>query len=161
MLNLKELALSHGFDAAAVVETGSLTFVPEYREFCEENLCGQYNVNPSCPPECGTAEQLQARASVFEHALVLQTIPDCACTDDAAVKKAKLFQNQMTEALARDMKDRGITEMMLMTAGPYKTNSCMSAYCLDAQKTAELAGMECWTDDGKTRLFTLILFSEA
>ena len=28
-----------------------------------------------------------------------------------------------------------------MSAGPYKHNSCMSAYCVDAQKMADAAGM--------------------
>jgi len=36
----------------------------------------------------------------------------------------------------------------------------MSAYCVDAQKMAEAAGMLCWTDDGMVRYFSQILFHE-
>ena len=47
-----------------------------------------------------------------------------------------------------------------MSAGPYKHNSCMSAYCVDAQKMADAVGMQCWTNDGKFRYFSQILFRE-
>ena len=47
-----------------------------------------------------------------------------------------------------------------MSAGPYKTYSCMSAYGLDAQKMAESAGMVCWADDLDVRFFSLILYHE-
>ena len=40
-----------------------------------------------------------------------------------------------------------------MSAGPYKHNSCMSAYCVDAQKMADAVGMLCWTSDGMIRYF--------
>ena len=43
---------------------------------------------------------------------------------------------------------------------PYKHNSCMSAYCVDAQKMADAVGMQCWTNDGKFRYFSQILFRE-
>ncbi len=33
-------ALSFGFANAAVVDVKELSFVLEYRQFCEENLCG-------------------------------------------------------------------------------------------------------------------------
>ena len=47
-----------GFSGAADMDTKELVFVPEYRTFCEENLCGCYIVNPACPPESGTAEEM-------------------------------------------------------------------------------------------------------
>ena len=46
----------------------------------------------------------------------------------------------------------------MMGAGPWKTASCMSAYCVNAQKMADFVGMKCWENDGKTRYFSLILF---
>ena len=51
-------------------------------------------------------------------------------------------------------------KILIMSAGPYKHNSCMSAYCVDAQKMADAAGMLCWTDDGMVRYFSQILFHE-
>ena len=45
-------AFEEGFAAAAVVDTGEIAFDPSFRPYCEENLCGQYGVNYSCPPDC-------------------------------------------------------------------------------------------------------------
>ena len=127
-----------GFSDAAVMDTKNLVFKPEYRVFCEENLCGCYNHNPACPPMSGTVEEMDQRAYAYE----------------------KLEHNQITEALAEQMKLDGKTDLLLMTAGPYKNHSCMSAYCVDAQKMADAVGMICWGNDGKIRYFSQILFHE-
>ena len=58
-MDLVKEAIFLGFSGAAVMDTKELVFVPEYRTFCEENLCGCYNVNPACPPESGTAEEMK------------------------------------------------------------------------------------------------------
>ena len=91
--------------------------------------------------------------------LVLQTTQE-DLHDPAEYKKEKLLHNKMTEELAEKMKAEGKTDILLMSAGPYKKNSCMSAYCVDAQKMADAAGMLCWTDDGNIRYFSQILFHE-
>ena len=73
-MDLVKEAIFLGFSGAAVMDTKELVFVPEYRTFCEENLCGCYNVNPACPPESGTAEEMKQRALQYEKTLVLQTM---------------------------------------------------------------------------------------
>ena len=52
-MDLIKEALSMGFADAAIMDTKDLVFVPEYRQFCEDNLCGNYNLVPACPPACG------------------------------------------------------------------------------------------------------------
>ena len=74
-------------------------------------------------------------------------------------KKAKLAHNHLTEELADKIKAAGYDDLLLMTAGPYKGNSCLSAYCVNAQMMADAAGMICWNDDDKVRYFSLILFN--
>lgn len=151
-----EEAKKLGFADAAVMNTDKLVFMPEYRRFCEENLCGCYNVNPACPPMSGTVEEMDRKAQSYEKTLVLQTIQ----ASETDYKKAKLLQNKMTEQLSEKMKADGKTDLMIMSAGPYKHNSCMSAYCVNAQKMADEVGMICWNEDNKVRFFTLILFHE-
>ena len=46
-MNLIEEAKALGFSDAAVISTDQLVFVPEYRVFCEDNLCGNYDKNPA------------------------------------------------------------------------------------------------------------------
>ena len=151
-----EEAKALGFSDAAVMKTDKLVFVPEYRVFCEENACGNYDKNPACPPESGTVEEMKERALGYENTLVLQTTQDRLMD----YRKAKLAHNKLTEQLAEKMKECGKTDLLIMSAGPYKHNSCMSAYCVDAQKMADAVGMQCWTNDGKFRYFSQILFRE-
>lgn len=61
-MNLIEEAKKLGFSDAAIMDTKDLVFVPDYRMYCEQNLCGCYNVNPACPPESGTVEEMKERA---------------------------------------------------------------------------------------------------
>ena len=151
-----EEAKKLGFSDAAVMKTDKLVFVPEYRVFCEENACGNYDKNPACPPESGTVEEMKARALDYENTLVLQTTQDRLMD----YRKAKLAHNKLTEQLSEKMKECGKTDILIMSAGPYKHKSCMSAYCVDAQKMADAVGMQCWTNDGKFRYFSQILFRE-
>ena len=155
-MDFTEEAKALGFSDAAVMDTDNLVFMPEYRVFCEENACGNYDKNPACPPESGTVEEMKARALKYEKTLVLQTTQDSLMD----YKKAKLFHNKLTEQLSEKMKEAGKTDILIMSAGPYKHNSCMSAYCVNAQKMADAVNMLCWTDYGKIRYFSQILFHE-
>ena len=146
-MNYTERAKQLGFSAAAVMDTKNLVFKPEYRVFCEENRCGNYDRNPACPPESGSVEEMKEKALSYNKTLVLQTTQ----SNDMDYKKAKLVHNRLTESLAEEMKKDGKSDLLIMTAGPYRHHSCMSAYCVDAQKMADAAGMLCWTDDGNIR----------
>ena len=67
------LALKLGFAHAAVIEAKELVYVPQYRQYCEENLCGHYDEYAVCPPQCGTAEEMHQRMLGYTKVLVLQT----------------------------------------------------------------------------------------
>ena len=153
-MNLIEEAKKLGFSDVAVMDTKDLVFVPEYRMYCEQNRCGCYNVNPACPPQSGTVEEMKQKALKYRKTLVLQTMQDY----EMDFKKAKLNQNKLTEQLSEKMKEAGKTDFLIMSSGPYKHHSCMSAYCVDAQKMADAVGMDCWKNDSMNRFFSQILF---
>ena len=159
-MDLIKEALSMGFANAAIMDTKDLVFVPEYRQFCEDNLCGNYNLVPACPPACGTVEEMHEKALKYEKALVLQTILKDPVMDPILFKQAKHAQNILTEQLAKWMQENGKEDVLIMSAGPYKNCFCMSAYSVDAQKMADAVGMVCWADDSDVRFFTQILFHE-
>ena len=159
-MDLIKEALSMGFANAAIKDTKDLVFVPEYRQFCEDNLCGNYNLVPACPPACGTVEEMHEKALKYEKALVLQTVLKDPVMDPVLFKQAKHAQNILTEQLAKWMQENGKEDVLIMSAGPYKNCSCMSAYSVDAQKMADAVGMVCWADDSDVRFFTQILFHE-
>lgn len=154
-----EEAVQMGFSGAAFIPAAELTVVPEYRKYCEMNLCHRYNVHPACPPQCGTVEEMSARMRKFQRVLVLQTVcENSLAADREGAMRAKREHNKRAERLLRKILSEETAEYLCMSAGPWKNGSCMSAYCIDAQKMAEAAGMTCWTDDGKTRFFSQILF---
>ena len=162
MQDYVHLAKDFGFTDAALLPVADLVVVPAYRCFCEENLCGNYDVLPVCPPMSGTVEEMTANMRRYQTALVLtiETTPNCY-TDKAEQKAAKRAQNILTEQLMDQMRADGQTDLLMMGAGPWKTASCMSAYCVDAQKMADAVHMKCWENDGKIRYFSLILFGQA
>ena len=71
MQDYAALAKISGFTDAAFLPVRELVVVPEYRRFCEQNLCGNYGVLPVCPPMSGTVEEMTAVMQRYKTALVL------------------------------------------------------------------------------------------
>ena len=69
-----QYAYEEGFSAAAVVDTADIVFDPSFRPYCEENLCGQYGANYSCPPDCGTPEEIAGCESSYTGQYLKKTL---------------------------------------------------------------------------------------
>ena len=128
MQDYAALAKISGFTDAAFLPVRELVVVPEYRRFCEQNLCGNYGVLPVCPPMSGTVEEMTAVMQRYKTALVLmiETTP-FDYRDTAEQKTAKKHQNVLTEQLMAKMQADGLTDLLMMGAGPWKHAPCMSA----------------------------------
>ena len=70
---LLKLATEAGFTAAFTTPDQVLQ-KEEFRVYCEENRCGKYNANYSCPPDCGTVEELRQKVQSEDLIMVVQTI---------------------------------------------------------------------------------------
>lgn len=158
MQDYAALAKASGFTSAALLPVRELVVVPEYRRFCAQNLCGNYGVLPACPPMSGTVEEMTAAMRRYQTALILMNEITADYHDTAAQRAAKTHQNLLTEQLMARMQTDGLRDLLMMGAGPWKHASCLSAYCVDAQKMADAVHMKCWANDGKVRYFSLILF---
>lgn len=170
------LAVEEGFAGAAVIGTDKIRFDPMFRPFCEENLCGQYGVNHSCPPDCGTPEQMEQRILAHKKGLVLQTIwqiPDYE--DKPAIKQAKLGHNTAALRLMKRLRAQGCPGFLVGASGcalctpcarkegkscafPELQYSCMSAYCIFVRKLAEESGLEYSPAEGLTAFFGMYVF---
>ena len=157
---LIRLAEEMGFAAAAVVDTADIPFDGSFRAYCAENLCGKYGVNYSCPPDCGTVEQMRQRILDRRRALVLQTIWQIEdLTDQRAIKEAKKTHNAMSLRLMKQLREEGCDGFMVGASGcalcercaivdgepcrfPDRQYSCMSAYCVFVKKLTDLCGIE-------------------
>ena len=157
---LVKYAVEEGFAAAAVIPTEDIVFDPAFRPYCEENLCGQYDANYSCPPECGSPEAMKQKILAHKKALVLQTIWEVEdYSDSKATKAGKKHHNMASQKLMKRLRHEGCGGFMVGASGcslcspcriqlgepctfPDLRWSCMSAYCVFVRKLAESAGME-------------------
>lgn len=91
---VRELARKEGFEAS-VIDTDEIVFDEGFRRYCEENLCGQYQNNYTCPPDCGTPDQMRRKVLGYSKALVVKSKWDkIDWCDVAAVRQAKRAHNE-------------------------------------------------------------------
>ncbi len=67
-----EMAKKAGFDHVAYAEIENMESLPELRETCASNVCGNYNKRWSCPPACGEREDILARVQTYDYGILLQ-----------------------------------------------------------------------------------------
>lgn len=148
-----DMALKAGADAAAAMDTKDFVIKEEYRKFCEDNLCGNYDLLPQCPSKCGTVKEMTDRLKSYSRAIVFQKVVDPKTDPDSTGKKnLNIAIDRLTEELGLDE-----SEFTIMSAGPWRKYSCLSAYCVDAQAMADSVGMVCWGNDGLIRAFSVML----
>lgn len=175
-MDLERIALEEGFAHARLVSTGELVFDPSFRASCEENLCGQYGANYSCPPFCGTPEEMRQRIVGHRQALVLQSIhrlpdqPDAAAFraavkghNDASLRLRKRLQTLGLEGFLVGASSCCLCQPCAMTLGapcPFPENrfSCMSACCIYVKGLAELCAMDYDCGPGRLGLFGMYVF---
>ncbi len=169
-------AFEEGFHSAEVIDTEKIVFNAAFRPYCEENLCGQYGANYSCPPDCGNPEEMKARVISHKKALVLQMKWKISDFNDTAVfKESKRVHNASAIRLLKRIREAGHDCFMVGSSGcnlcnPCKLQlkepcafpdyrfSCMSAYCIYVKKLAEDCGMEYDYKDGILPFFGMIVF---
>ena len=74
MQSALDLAKLSGFEVAAPLDPKKLKFLPEVRDMCNSNKCGQINKKWVCPPACGTIEEMSERYLRFHDGVIFQTI---------------------------------------------------------------------------------------
>lgn len=171
-----QLAKETGFFKAEIVDTAQIVFDKKFRPYCEVNYCGQYGANYSCPPDCGTVEEMKNRVLNHKKALVLMTQWNVADLSDVqALKHGKQKHNAYTFKLIDKLKEQGHDGFMIGASGcslcspcllkegkpcafPEKRYSCMSAYCIFVKDLAQKCNMEYDYKDGLLAYFGMYVF---
>ena len=68
------LCLDMGAARAEEIPVAKLTFMPELRKLCEDNACGRYGRNYTCPPFIGGTDVLIKRLKSFQRVIIWQNI---------------------------------------------------------------------------------------
>lgn len=63
-----------GFSETAVLDSSTIKLMPEVRDMCAANTCGQYGKNWSCPPGCGSLEDCEKKVREFDTGVIVQTV---------------------------------------------------------------------------------------
>lgn len=177
---IKDIAQEAGFVKAAVIPTDELVFVHEFRRYCEQNACGNYGKNYGCPPYSGTPVEMENRVLKYSQAIVFQSrtrVNDIF--DDKETKKIKKEHTQMTLKAMSSLESAGLQmdgfpvmcgpcnyceECMMEKEKPCINDemsfSCLSAYCIDAQRMAERCNMEIQWDGGIVSFFSIYVFNK-
>lgn len=166
---LLELAGDAGFEAA-VLPASEVPTDGKFRPFCEENRCGQYNVNYSCPPTCGTVEEMAAKIYAGKTALVLKTEWPIESYEDAGtIKDAKLSHNRAMLRLNETLHGLCVGGSCCCLCSPCRMKSgeaclypdlrfsCMSAYCVDVAELCRRCGMDFRWNTKKLSVYSMIV----
>ncbi len=70
---LLELANRCGFEHAGALCMSALKFEPKVREMCSSGRCHSYGRCWTCPPYCGTLEEIAAKATQYHRGFLLQS----------------------------------------------------------------------------------------
>lgn len=71
---LKQLAIESGFTNAGPLDVSTLEFMPEVRDMCASDKCHAYGKNWSCPPACGSLEEMREKVKKYSKGLLVQTV---------------------------------------------------------------------------------------
>lgn len=172
---LLELAKAEGF-TAIMTTPDQIPVDAKFRVFCEENRCGKYNANYSCPPDCGTVEELHQRILDEDKVMVLQTLWDIAGYEDAeTIIHAKKSHNTAALRLMEKIRNAGYAGFCsgynrcplcnpckrtenLPCAHPDLKISCMSAYCIDVAELAKRCDLAFAWSENRLHLFGMVAF---
>lgn len=172
---LLELAKEMGF-SAALIPMEKIVVDAKFRSLCEENLCGNYDANYACPPDCGSVSSVRQRLMAEDRALVLETVWEIGSYENTeGILDARKAHNAAILRLSEKLRQAGFHGFYLGYGGcplcspckrsqnlpcayPERKISCLSAYCVDVAKLAEECGMEfAWTPE-KLHLFGMFAF---
>lgn len=69
---LLDLAIRCGFTHAAMLNVPALEFQPEVRDMCAADKCRSYGRCWTCPPHCGTLDEVTEKARAYHRGILVQ-----------------------------------------------------------------------------------------
>lgn len=73
MAQVLQAAQDAGFTAARPLAMQALRFYSDTLKYCEQNLCGKYGSNWSCPPHSTMPQDMEAQKESFKAGVLVQT----------------------------------------------------------------------------------------
>lgn len=156
---IKDAKEKFGFTEAGVLNTASLEFMPEVRDMCAADRCRSYNRCWTCPPACGTIEEISKKARKYTGGIIVQSVGQMEDEFDVEVMmETEQLQKERFYKLVDYIKKEN-PDCLPMSAGtctickkcsypdapcrfPDKAYPSMEAYGLFVSKVCEQSGVK-------------------
>lgn len=126
LLSLAEIA---GFNHVGELNVAALRFLPEVREMCAADRCHSYGKCWTCPPYCGTLEEITRLTSNYRRGILLQSTG--TLEDDFDIEtmlKIERLQKERFEMLVQQVRQQ-YPNCLPMASGACTV--CASCTCPD------------------------------
>lgn len=130
MEEVLKLADEVGFSHAGPVKAEHLVFMPEVREMCAADRCQSYGKRWTCPPYCGSLEEIGERAKAYSRGILIQSTGEME--DDFDVEVMLETEELQKERFARlvDLLKEHWPDCLPMSSGTCVL--CKKCTCPDA-----------------------------
>jgi len=161
-MDIKTLCLELGASNAGEAPVEKLVLSPELRALCDQNACGKFADNHTCPPLVGEVDKLIEKLKTFTTAVIWQNIfPLEDSFDFEGMMDAQKTHNAMTLEIARRVRaELGGDNALILAAGgcslcekcaamtgepcrnPLVALASLEAYGVNVSATSEAFGMK-------------------
>ncbi len=120
-----DMAYDAGFDHAGYADIEKMEFLPEIRGMCEANRCGKYGKRWSCPPACGSLDEVKSQVLSYDYGMILQATEKME--DDYDWDAIQLAIKRCRDSLAivaKRLKDIGKDVLAMGMDGCSRCESC-------------------------------------
>lgn len=156
---LLTLAQQCGFEHFGMLNVPALEFNPAVRDMCAAGRCQMYGKCWTCPPGCGTLEEISVKAAAYQRGVLLQTTGQLEDDFDVEVMMdAEKIQKERFKAFVTELR-KAYPNCLPMSSGactmcptctypdepcrfPHLAIPSMEAYGLVVSKTCEDSGMK-------------------
>ena len=119
------LAADAGFAGRGIFRAEDLRFLEEVRDMCRADKCGNYGRLWTCPPACGTLDEIRARTGRFAWGIVLQTTEFMEDEfDGEAIENAQETQRERFTEYCGFLRDAGEDFFPMGSGGCGQCGTC-------------------------------------
>ena len=124
-MDFVKLALQLGAHKAARIATEQLCFSEDFLAACEQNYCGRYGKNYTCPPHVGEIGALIEKIRRRETAVIWQTVHELEDSYDyEGMRRGQEMHHKITREIARQARALVPDVLALCPGGCFLCDDC-------------------------------------
>lgn len=102
---LEEMGKEAGFTAVVPLDVNTIECKEKVREMCAADKCHRYGHTWTCPPACGTLEEMRRRLTPYSEGILVQTVGEVEDSMDfEAIAEISKAHNESFFALQQQLK---------------------------------------------------------